>query len=50
MRSFIYMTLASIEPSVVAFPLLHFDSDQISSAGMYSYIPVLELGDVKRPS
>ncbi|HXJ44562.1 MAG TPA: hypothetical protein VNH18_35070 [Bryobacteraceae bacterium] len=39
MRKFIYMPLASIGLSVVAFRLLKFDSDQVSSGGVYSYIP-----------
>jgi len=39
MRKFIYMPLASIGLSVVAFRLLKFDSDQMSSGGIYSYIP-----------
>jgi len=38
-RKFIYMPLASIGLSVVAFRLLKFDSDQVSSGGVYSYIP-----------
>jgi len=33
------MPLASIGLSVVAFRLLKFDSDQVSSGGVYSYIP-----------
>ena len=39
MRKFIYIPLASIGLSVVAFRLLKFDSDQMSSGGIYSYIP-----------
>ena len=39
MRKFIYMPLASIGLSVVAFRLLKFDADQMSSGGIYSYIP-----------
>jgi len=38
-RKFIYMPLASIALSVVAFRLLKFDSDQVYSGGIYSYIP-----------
>ena len=43
MRKFIYMPLASIGLSVVAFRLLKFDSDQMSSGGIYSYIPGFSL-------
>ncbi len=39
MRKFIYMPLASIGLAVVAFRLLKFDSDQVSSGGIHSYIP-----------
>ena len=39
MRKSIYMPLASIGLLVVAFRLLKFDSDKMSSGGMYSYIP-----------
>src|SRR5579859_1921222 len=37
------MPLASIGLSVVAFRLLKFDSDQVSSGGIYSYIPAFAL-------
>ena len=41
MRKLIYIPLASIGFSVIAFRLLKFDSDQMSSGGIgiYSYIP-----------